>query len=103
MVEYFLSGAIEARVDGRLTSLGGPKQRCVLAVLLANHGTTVSVDRLIDAIWADDAPAKALTSLRAYVANLRRILTSSSDPAAPARSRLESRQSGYQVYLRADD
>ncbi len=103
MVDYFLSGDVEARVDGRVVALGGPKQRCVLAVLLANHGTTVSVDRLIDSIWDDEQPAKALTSLRAYVANLRRILTSPTDPAAPARSRLESRPSGYQLNVLADD
>jgi hypothetical protein len=46
-VEYCLSGAVEARIDGQPIALGGPKQRCVLAVLLANHGAVVSVDRLI--------------------------------------------------------
>jgi DNA-binding SARP family transcriptional activator len=103
MVDYFLSGAVAAHVDGRKTSLGGPKQRCVLALLLANHGSTVSIDRLVTATWQDEQPAKALTSLRAYVANLRRLLTSPADPVAPARSRLESRPSGYQLNLLADD
>ncbi|WP_238997076.1 winged helix-turn-helix domain-containing protein, partial [Mycolicibacterium sp. CBMA 361] len=67
-----------ARVDGTPAALGGPKQRCVLAVLLASHGTVVSIDRLIDAVWGDEPPAKALASVRSYVANLRRVL----DPAA---------------------
>ena len=60
MVEYQLSGAVEAGVGGVLAPLGGPKQRCVLAALLANHGTVVSVDRLIDAVWEDKPPPKAL-------------------------------------------
>ena len=99
MVEYQLSGAVEARVGGASAPLGGPKQRCVLAVLLANHGTVVSVDRLIDAVWEDKPPPKALASLRAYVTNLRRILPPSSD-AAP---RLASRSFGYQLTLLDDD
>ena len=85
MVEYQLSGAVGARVGGALAPLGGPKQRCVLAVLLANHGTVVSVDRLIDAVWEDKPPPKALASLRAYVTNLRRILPQSTDTASPAK------------------
>ncbi|WIM88625.1 BTAD domain-containing putative transcriptional regulator [Candidatus Mycobacterium wuenschmannii] len=103
MVEYQLSGAVEARVGGALAPLGGPKQRCVLAVLLANHGTVVSVDRLIDAVWEDKPPPKALASLRAYVTNLRRILPVSTDTVAQPKLRLASRAYGYQLTLLDDD
>ncbi len=103
MVEYQLSGAVGARVGGAVAPLGGPKQRCVLAVLLANHGTVVSVDRLIDAVWDDKPPPKALASLRAYVTNLRRILPLSTDTASPAKMRLASRAYGYQLTLLDDD
>jgi DNA-binding SARP family transcriptional activator len=103
MVDYQLSGAVEARADGALVPLGGPKQRCVLAVLLANHGAVVSVDRLIDAVWEDTPPPKALASLRAYVTNLRRVLPVSTDTASPAKTRLVSRAYGYQLTLLDDD
>ncbi len=103
MVEYQLSGAVGARVGGAVAPLGGPKQRCVLAVLLANHGTVVSVDRLIDAVWDDKPPPKALASLRAYVTNLRRVLPLSSDTGSPAKMRLVSRAYGYQLTLLDDD
>lgn len=99
MVEYLLSGAVEVRVDGTPTSLGGPKQRCVLAVLLANHGTPVNVDRLIDAVWEDRPPPKALSSLRAYVTNLRRILPVAASHPPSTHARLASRSSGYQLTL----
>ncbi|MCX6400617.1 MAG: BTAD domain-containing putative transcriptional regulator [Propionibacteriales bacterium] len=99
MVEYCLSGAVTAHVDGTPVALGGPKQRCVLAVLIASRGSVVSVDRIIDAVWSENAPPKALTSVRSYVANLRRILDT--DPAADAR--LVSRPRGYQLNLLADD
>ncbi|OBI23915.1 AfsR/SARP family transcriptional regulator [Mycobacterium sp. E2497] len=95
MVEYFLSGVVEARVDGARAALGGPKQRCVLAVLLANIGAVVSIDRLIDSVWEDDPPPKALASLRSYVTNLRRML----GPADAAEQRLQSRPYGYQLNL----
>ncbi|MGW4246252.1 BTAD domain-containing putative transcriptional regulator [Nocardia sp. NPDC004722] len=98
MVEYVLFGAVEARVDGVATAVGGHKQRCVLAVLLAERGTVVSVDRLVDALWHDDPPAKALVSLRAYVSNLRRALT-----AADQVTRVETRPNGYRLALLPGD
>lgn len=103
MVVYYLSGAVEARVDGVVVPLCGLKQRCVLAVLLANHGAVVSLDRLIDEVWGEAAPGKALASLRAYVANLRRILTPPTGSPQPTTLRLESRPHGYQLNLLADD
>jgi DNA-binding SARP family transcriptional activator len=101
-VAYFLSGSIEAHVDGVPVALGGPKQRCVLAVLLANHGTVVSIDRLIDSVWEDDAPPKALASVRSYVANLRRTLNTT-DPRHTGPQRLESRPHGYRLNLLTGD
>ena len=38
---------VEAVVDGGAADLGGPRQRCVLARLIAEHGRVVSADRLI--------------------------------------------------------
>ncbi|OBB60950.1 AAA family ATPase [Mycobacterium sp. 852013-51886_SCH5428379] len=62
-------------VDGdRPVDIGPPKQRAVLAVLLLASGRVVSVDRLIDAVWGDDAPGSATAGLQAYISNLRRAL-----------------------------
>ena len=102
MVEYFLFGAIEARIEGSAVAVGGPKQRCVLSVLLANHGSVVSVDRLIDSVWEGDAPPKALISVRSYVANLRRVLTPVGADGT-GEQRLESRPNGYRLNLLAGD
>ncbi|MFL0173378.1 BTAD domain-containing putative transcriptional regulator [Mycobacterium sp. SMC-13] len=113
MAQYYLSGAVAARVDGTPAALGGPKQRCVLAVLLANHGTVVSIDRLIDAVWGDEPPPKALASVRSYVANLRRVLDPGADvgpdQTPDARrgdaqgQRLASHPHGYQLNLLSGD
>lgn len=53
-------------------SLGGPKQRLVLALLLAEPNVTVSVDRLIDGVWGEDPPESARHTLQSYVSELRK-------------------------------
>ena len=73
-MEYRLLGPLEVLRDGEALNLGAPKQRIVLAALLAERGRAISSDRLIDAVWGDSPPASASTSLQAYISNLRRIL-----------------------------
>lgn len=63
--------------------LGPPKQRATLALLLLNAGRVVSVDRLIDALWGEAPPPRAVASLQAYVSNLRRILRDETSGAPP--------------------
>src|SRR5262245_54362720 len=74
MVEFRILGALEAVDGGRTLPLGGAKQRTVLAVLLVHRGEAVSVDRLIDALWGDSAPASAVKSVQVYVSHLRKLL-----------------------------
>lgn len=87
----------EVRVD-----VGPPKQRAVLAVLLLARGRVVSVDRLTDAVWGDDAPGSATASLQAYVSNLRRALR---DGAATGRlaSPIVRQSPGYYLTVGQDD
>jgi DNA-binding SARP family transcriptional activator len=54
--------------------LGGPKQRALLAVLLLQAGRAVSTDRLIDALWGEEPPRTAPTSLQNLVSQLRKLL-----------------------------
>ena len=100
-VEFAVLGPLEVRRDGAVLDLGGPKQRAVLAFLLTHPGEPVSLDRLIDELWGDDAPPKATASLQAYVSNLRRVLEPDRAPRAPARI-LVSRPPGYALDLRSD-
>jgi DNA-binding SARP family transcriptional activator len=50
------------------------RQRALLALLLLNANNVVSVDRLIDELWGDDAPATATSALQVHVSQLRRVL-----------------------------
>ena len=56
MIRVRVLGPLEATVDGVPASVGGPRQRCVLARLIAGHGQVVSADRLIEDLYADEAP-----------------------------------------------
>jgi DNA-binding SARP family transcriptional activator len=67
-------GPLEVTVDGVPASVGGPRQRCVLARLIAGHGQVVSADRLIEDLYADEAPPRALAAVQSYVSHLRRAL-----------------------------
>lgn len=67
-------GLTDAEVNGHRVDLGGPRQRSVLARLLVAHRTIVTADRVIDDVWASQQPRTAVTSLRAYVSRLRRLL-----------------------------
>lgn len=60
--------------DARVLSVGGPKQRTVLAMLCIKPGRPVSADRLIEAAWGDEVPDRAVRSLSTYVSSLRREL-----------------------------
>ncbi|MFJ4487002.1 BTAD domain-containing putative transcriptional regulator [Streptomyces longwoodensis] len=67
-------GPIEAVVGGRPVDLGAPKQRALLALLASAVGRPVACDVLVEELWAGSPPPAALSSLHAYVANLRRVL-----------------------------
>jgi DNA-binding SARP family transcriptional activator/tetratricopeptide (TPR) repeat protein len=82
-VRYRLLGPLEVASGETILDLGAPKQRAVLAVLLVNRGTVVSVDAIVDAVWGDDPPSSVAASLQAYVSNLRRILRDESSVASP--------------------
>ena len=62
-------------LDGERTlSLGGAKQRSVLAILLLHAGEVVSADRLVDELWGESPPADAAAALQQHVSRLRRAL-----------------------------
>ncbi len=60
--------------NGNQLSLGAPKQRAVLAMLLVHRNRPVSVDALIDAVWGKAPVPAARTSIQSYISTLRRLL-----------------------------
>ena len=73
-VRVSLLGPMEvADADMRMT-LGGPKQRSVLAMLALSANRVVASERLVAGVWGDDAGEKNLGTLQVYISTLRRAL-----------------------------
>src|ERR671937_2167480 len=72
--EFRLLGPLEVRGEQGPLQLGGPKQRALLALLLFDAGRAVTTDRLIDALWGEQPPRTAATSLQNFVSQLRKQL-----------------------------
>ncbi|MFI9581850.1 BTAD domain-containing putative transcriptional regulator [Streptomyces sp. NPDC052236] len=84
MAEFRVLGPVEATVAGRRVDLGAPKQRASLALLVGRVGQPVSVDAMLEELWKGCPPPSAITSLHAYIANLRRVLEPNRAPRTPA-------------------
>jgi DNA-binding SARP family transcriptional activator/tetratricopeptide (TPR) repeat protein len=98
MVLIRVLGSFGAEAGGEPVPLGGPRQRGVLALLVAARGQVVSVDRMVEDLWRGEPPSRALASLQAYVSNLRRLLEPGRPPRTPARL-LVSAPPGYALRL----
>lgn len=94
-MDFRLLGPVEARVGGGRVDLGPAKQRCVLAVLLAQAGRPVPTDVLIARVWGTTPPAEARGTLYSYLTRLRRILAGTG--AGPERT-----AGGYVLAVPAD-
>ncbi len=65
-------GGIGVEDRGGPVSIGGPRQRRLLALLAIRAGSTVSIDWLAEHLWADDdRPDKTTSAVRTYMSRLR--------------------------------
>jgi serine/threonine protein kinase/WD40 repeat protein len=90
-VRFGVLGPLEVSGQDGPLSLGGPKQRIVLAHLVLSANRVVSAEHLIDALWGEDLPDEPKSTLQVYVSRLRSVLGSES---------VEARAPGY--VLRAE-
>ena len=61
-----------ASSKGDELSIGGPRQRRLMALLLIHRSTVVSVDRLADAVFAGEPTGAASITMR-YISRIRRV------------------------------
>jgi DNA-binding SARP family transcriptional activator/class 3 adenylate cyclase/tetratricopeptide (TPR) repeat protein len=96
-MDFRILGRLEVLDEGRALSLGGSKQRALLALLVLHANETLSTDRLIDALWAERPPATAAKTVQVHVSRLRKALAGGegSDPAAL----VATREHGYELRL----
>ncbi|MEV0387022.1 BTAD domain-containing putative transcriptional regulator [Nonomuraea sp. NPDC050643] len=94
-LEFRLFGPLEVTAGERgVLDLGTRKQRALVAMLALEPGRVVSLDRLIEELWAGEPPAGATRTLQAYIAPLRKTLEPGRPPRTPPKVLL-TREPGY--------
>ncbi|MEU0483352.1 BTAD domain-containing putative transcriptional regulator [Streptosporangium sp. NPDC006013] len=91
-MRFRLLGPMRIEVDGSPVQVAAPKQRTVLAMLLAHAGHVVPVRSLVAEVWDERPPHSAVANLRTYLMQLRRLVTPADDPAD---ERLVTTEAGY--------
>ncbi|MGW4648729.1 BTAD domain-containing putative transcriptional regulator [Kitasatospora sp. NPDC004289] len=107
MLEIGILGSLRVHRDGGDVTPSAPKLRQVLALLVLNANTLVSVDQLCEELWEDRPPLSALTTLQTYIYQLRRRLRlATGQTGAPfascppsGRPALLTRVGGYELQL----
>ncbi|WP_414942655.1 BTAD domain-containing putative transcriptional regulator [Amycolatopsis sp. cmx-11-51] len=73
-VELRVLGHVEVWADGTRVDLGHARQRCVLAVLVAEANQVVATDQVVDRIWGEHPPRRARQLVSNYLSLLRHLL-----------------------------
>ena len=73
-LRFAVLGPLEVTRSGERLPLGGRQQRAILAMLLAEPGTIVSVGRFGDTLWGQETPSGFVTTVRTYIFHLREVL-----------------------------
>ncbi|MFL6110725.1 MAG: AfsR/SARP family transcriptional regulator [Catenulispora sp.] len=73
-MDFAVLGALRVTVNSRPVPIGSARQRAVLAALLLSANETVSIPRLIGAVWGDRPAGSAQSLVHTYVWRLRSLL-----------------------------
>lgn len=73
-LRFAVLGPVRAWRGEEPLPLGTPQQRALLAALLLRGGRTATAQELVDAVWGEEPPPRALSALRTYASRLRKSL-----------------------------
>jgi len=91
-VVFAILGPVEVTASERQQPGLAPRQRAVLAYLLLHARTTVSAERLIDAMWGETPPDTARAQVHAALTAIRKVLRE-----LGAASSIETRGAAYVI------
>jgi DNA-binding SARP family transcriptional activator len=97
LMRFRILGPLEAHTPHGWTSIHAAQQRIVLAVLAAETGQLITVDRLVEEIWGERPPRTAVGVVRGYVLRLRKALGGGAD------NPILTRGAGYELAVADDD
>ncbi|MGW5658565.1 BTAD domain-containing putative transcriptional regulator [Streptomyces sp. NPDC003758] len=95
-VQFSVLGPVRLHRQGSEAGAGQPRQCAVLASLLLRAGKPVSLSKLVEDVWGDEAPPSAVGSVRTYVYRLRQALGEQSD------SSVSLVDGGYLLHIQRD-
>ena len=98
-MQFGVLGPIEVTGPSGVVDLGGARQRRLLAALLLHAGEVASTDRVLDIVFDGVPPSGASTTIRSYIARLRKAL-GDADPAAG--DLITTEQGGYRLRIDVD-
>src|SRR5215204_2090080 len=93
-MRFQVLGPLEVEADNGPVVLGGPKERLLLALLLARPNQVVSVEALVRGLWGEQPPPTAAKTLQSHIKRLRRALEPDRTRGAAGQV-LVTRQPGY--------
>lgn len=96
-MEFRILGPLVVLDEGRAITLGGSKQRALLALLLLHPNETLSTNRLIDELWGGRPPAKADKTVQMQISRLRKALAGQGGSAS--HGVVVTRERGYELTL----
>ena len=73
-MDFLVLGPVTVHQDGEALPVGGSKQRSILALLVANIRHPVSLDRIVDSVYGEDARGGARHSVQTFISTIRRNL-----------------------------
>jgi class 3 adenylate cyclase/DNA-binding winged helix-turn-helix (wHTH) protein len=93
-MDFRILGPLEVLDEGRAVTLGGSKQRALLALLLLHANETLTTDRLIEELWGERPPPTAAKNVQMHVSRLRKALATGA-----AGDLVVTRERGYVLEL----
>ncbi|MFD8792214.1 AfsR/SARP family transcriptional regulator [Streptomyces vinaceus] len=90
---FEILGAVRAYRGDVELRVGPPQQQALLSLLLLRGNQPVSMAQIVAALWGDEPPARAVTTVRTYVWRLRKLL----EPGDAAPTALELAGDGYRL------
>ncbi|MFF5208606.1 BTAD domain-containing putative transcriptional regulator [Streptosporangium sp. NPDC000396] len=91
-MKFRILGPLRVQTGDEPVPITAPKQRTVLAMLLARAGYVVPIRSLVAEVWDDRPPRSAVANLRTYLMQLRRLLPPADGLAG---ERLVTSEAGY--------
>lgn len=73
-MDFRILGPLEVEGDDGPIQVRGRMEEALLALLVVNAGTAVSVDVIAEELWGDHPPPTATKTVRSHVSRLRRRL-----------------------------